>query len=92
VSGADVDPEELRIFADVLQRSRTELDEILSDVRGHVIAASDSWRDAEYERFLEVFRVTESTLGRLAEAVQQFVPTLRNDADKLDAYRRVSLD
>jgi uncharacterized protein YukE len=92
MSGARVDPGELRVFADALQRSRSELDEILADVRGHVISAAESWRDAEYERFVEVFRVTESTLGRLAEAVQHFVPILRDDADKLDAYRRVSLD
>jgi uncharacterized protein YukE len=92
VSGAHVDPDDLRTFADVLQRSRAELDEILSDVRGQVIAVSESWRDAEYQKFVDVFRVTETTLGRLAEAIQHFVPILRSDADKLETYRGISLD
>jgi hypothetical protein len=92
MAGAHADPDELRSFADVLQRSRSELDEVLGDVRAAVLTAADSWRDAEYDKFIEVFRTTEVTLGRLADAIERFAPLLRADAEKLDAYRGISID
>jgi uncharacterized protein YukE len=92
MSRAHVDPDELRLFADLLQRSRAEIDEILSEVRGDVLGVADSWRDAEYEKFVDVFRSTETSLARLAEAVERFSPMLRADADQLDVYRGIALD
>ena len=88
MSQANVDPDELRRFANNLKGFNTELSESLSSLHGQLLGLGQSWRDREHEKFSEEFEATMQVLTRFIEVAEEHVPFLMRKADRAEEYLR----
>lgn len=85
---ANVDPDELRRFANNLRLFNTDLSESLSALHGQLLGLSQSWRDREHDKFSEEFEATMQVLSRFIEVAEEHVPFLMRKADRAEEYLR----
>lgn len=85
---ANVDPDELRRFANNLRQFNTELSESLTALHGQLLGLSQSWRDREHDKFSEEFEATMQVLTRFIEVSEEHVPFLVRKADRAEEYLR----
>ena len=81
-----VDAEELRVFAAQLKRFSEVLGDTMVKTQGQMGQLSESWKDAEFDRFRESFVKTYPILKQFIEEAQRTVPALLRDAEAIEEY------
>lgn len=82
----DVDPVELRRFAQDLNRFNNELRTLVGSLHGRMRGLSESWRDQEQKKFAESFEQTARSLEKFLDASQQHVQFLAKKATLVEEY------
>src|SRR5207244_3136164 len=77
---ANVDPAELRRFAQDLGRFNNELQTLVAGLNGRMRGLESTWRDQEQRKFAEAFEQTVRVLGNFLEASHQHVSFLGKKA------------
>jgi WXG100 family type VII secretion target len=83
---ANVDPADLRRFAQDLTRFTNELETLLSGLNGRLHALESTWRDQEQRKFEEAFNATLKTFGRFSEAAREHISFLGKKATLVEDY------
>ena len=83
---ANVDPAELRRFAQDLNRFNNELHTLLSGLHARMRALESTWRDQEQKKFQEAFEHTVKTLGGFLDNSHQHVQFLSKKAALIEEY------
>jgi WXG100 family type VII secretion target len=83
---ANVDPAELRRFAQDLTRFGTELRSLLAGLHARMMNLEKTWRDQEQRKFYQEFEETARTLGRFLEASDRHVQFLAKKASHVEDY------
>lgn len=83
---AIVDPEELRRFAQSLNKFNTDLQERMSSINGQMAALERTWRDQEQKKFADEFQQQIQMLGRFVEMIERHVPYLLRKASLIEEY------
>ena len=83
---ANVDPAELRRFAQDLNRFNTELHALLSGLNTRVRALESNWRDQEQKKFADAFEQTVKSLGGFLENSHEHVKFLAKKANLIEEY------
>ena len=83
---AIVDPDELRRFAQELERTSTEVRNQISALQARYKQLGESWKDQEQARFTEVFEQTMKMLGKFVDVSQEHVPYLMRKAGRAEDY------
>jgi uncharacterized protein YukE len=83
---AIIDPEQVRRFAEELNRFNSELQGRMSALTARFKSLGDSWQDQEYEKFSEEFLQTMKSLRKFAETSHRFSPYLMRKAQRIEEY------
>jgi uncharacterized protein YukE len=83
---AQVDPSELRRFAQDLNRFNAELQSLMAGLHGRMRGLEASWRDQEQRKFAEAFEQTVKVLGNFLEASHQHSVFLGKKAAAIEEY------
>jgi WXG100 family type VII secretion target len=86
MSKANVDPAELRRFAQDLARFNNELQSLVAGLHARMRNLETTWRDQEQRKFSEAFEQTAKGLGNFLEASQQHVSFLGKKAALIEEY------
>jgi uncharacterized protein YukE len=86
MSQANVDPTELRRFAQNLRQFNNDLQNRMTVLNGQLQNLGSSWRDREHDKFVEEFEQTVQVVGRFLEATEQHIPFLMRKAQKIEEY------
>ena len=62
-----MDPEEVRRFADELNRFNTDLENRLVLLQARFTSLGDTWQDQEHEKFADEFRTAMKALKKFVE-------------------------
>lgn len=84
-----VNPEELRSFANKLNGFSHFVEEQFNGLGGALSRLGDTWRDQEYQNFVDYFRRVNQTLKVFAEETNQTVPLMLRDADAAEHVHRI---
>jgi WXG100 family type VII secretion target len=82
----DVDPAELRRFAQDLNRFNTELRALMGSLHGRMRGLAETWRDQEQKKFADSFDQTAKSLTKFLDASQQHVQFLTKKAALAEEY------
>ncbi len=83
---AQVDPAELRRFAQDLVRFNNDLQQLMGGLNARLRGLEQSWRDQEQRKFSEAFDQTMRQMGSFVEASQQHVSFLGKKAGIVEEY------
>lgn len=83
---ANVDPAELRRFAQDLTRFNNDLQGLMSSLHAKMQALEQTWRDQEQKKFAEAFQHTVKALGNFVEASHEHVVFLGKKAALIEEY------
>ncbi len=83
---ANVDPVELRRFAQDLSRFNNDLQGLVSSLHAKMQGLEATWRDQEQKKFSDAFSQTVKTLGNFLEASHQHVQFLGKKATLIEEY------
>ena len=83
---ANVDPAELRRFAQDLNRFNNELQSLVSGLHSRMRNLENTWRDQEQKKFAEEFDQTAKLLGNFLESSQEHVSFLGKKAALIEEY------
>jgi len=83
---ANVDPTELRRFAQDLNRFNNELQGLLGSLQGRLRGLDSTWRDQEQRKFTEAFEQTLKAIGSFLENSHQHVQFLGKKATAIEEY------
>ena len=83
---AQVDPAELRRFAQDLVRFNNDLAQLLGGLNARMRGLEQTWRDQEQRKFTEAFEQTVKVLGSFMENSQQHVQFLNKKATLIEEY------
>jgi uncharacterized protein YukE len=83
---ANVDPAELRRFAQDLNRFSTELRGLMGGLHARMLGLEKSWHDQEQRRFFNEFEQTVKTLNRFLESSDHHVQFLAKKAAHIEDY------
>jgi WXG100 family type VII secretion target len=83
---ANVDPSELRRFAQDLSRFNNDLQGLVSSIHAKMQGLEATWRDQEQKKFSEAFAQTTRALATFLEASQQHVQFLGKKATLVEEY------
>ena len=83
---AIVDPEELRRFAQSLNKFNKDVQERITSLSGQLASLERTWRDQEQKKFAEEFQQQIQVLTRFLEMVDTHVPYLLRKADIIEEY------
>jgi WXG100 family type VII secretion target len=83
---ANVDPSELRRFAQDLSRFNNDLQGLVSSIHAKMQGLEATWRDQEQKKFSEAFAQTTRALANFLEASQQHVQFLGKKATLVEEY------
>jgi uncharacterized protein YukE len=83
---AIVDPEELRRFAQSLNKFDSDIQERISAIVGQMAALERTWRDQEQKKFSEEFQQQIQVLARFLEMIEHHVPYLLRKASLIEEY------
>lgn len=81
-----MDPEQVRRFAEELQRFNTDLQNRMSTLTARFSALGDTWQDQENLKFAEEFKDTMKVLRKFVEASGRQAPYLLRKAQKIEEY------
>jgi len=83
---AMMDPEQVRRFADELQRFNRDLQNRMGSLQARFSALGDSWQDQEHTKFSDEFKQTVKALKKFVEMSDQHVPYLLRKAQRIEEY------
>ncbi len=83
---AQVDPAELRRFAQDLVRFNNDLQQLMGGLNARLRGLEQTWRDQEQRKFSEAFDQTMRQMGSFVEASQQHVSFLGKKAGIVEEY------
>lgn len=83
---ANVDPAELRRFAQDLSRFNAELESLVASLHGKMRNLEATWRDQEQRKFAESFDATVKVLGHFMENSRQHASFLAKKAGLIEQY------
>ena len=83
---ANVDPAELRRFAQDLNRFNNDLTQLLQGLYGKMRQLEQNWRDQEQRKFTEAFEQTAKALGNFVDTSHEHVSTLTKKANAIEEY------
>lgn len=83
---AIIDPEQVRRFAEELQRFKQDVQHRLSTLQARFGALGDTWQDQEHARFADEFKQTVKTLKHFMELSDQHVPYLLRKVQRIEEY------
>ena len=83
---ANVDPAELRRFAQDLNRFNNELQGLVAGLHGKLRGLEATWRDQEQRKFTEAFEQTVKAIGGFLENSHQHVQFLAKKASAVEDY------
>ena len=83
---ANVDPAELRRFAQDLKRFNSELESLMAGLHARMSGLESTWRDQEQRKFSEAFGQTVKSLGGFLEASNQHAIFLARKASLIEDY------
>jgi uncharacterized protein YukE len=86
MSKANVDPAELRRFAQDLGRFTSELEGLMSSLYAKLRGLEASWRDQEQRKFVETFDQTAKAVGRFLDESKEHVKFLAKKASAVEDY------
>jgi uncharacterized protein YukE len=86
MSKANVDPTELRRFAQELNRFNNELHGLVSGLNAKLHGLEATWRDQEQRKFTEAFDQTVKAIGTFLENSGEHVKFLVKKASAIDDY------
>lgn len=78
------DPEKLREFAQQLKRFDEQVSGSSQAIRGQLQKLGSSWRDSQYQEFVENFNRAQQFLATFSAEVDKIVPTMTKHAHDLD--------
>jgi len=84
-----VDPDQLEAFAARLAAFSKETDEIRQVLRGSLQNLGATWRDQEYEQFMQAFVRLERVLIELAREIQEVHPKILADVRFIREYQQI---
>ena len=83
---AIIDPEQVRRFAEELQRFNRDTQHRLGMLQARFAALGDSWQDQEHTKFSDEFKDTVKALKRFVEMSDQHVPYLMRKVQRIEEY------
>jgi uncharacterized protein YukE len=83
---AVADPAELRRFAGTLRRFVQEMTQQTTAMRSQMQGLGQTWRDQEYQKFVDEYEQALVIFTRMLENAEQYVPFLTRKADRLEEY------
>ena len=83
---ANVDPAELRRFAQDLNRFNNDLQSLVSGLHSRMRNLENTWRDQEQKKFSEGFEQTVKALANFLEASHEHVSFLAKKATLIEDY------
>jgi uncharacterized protein YukE len=83
---ANVDPQELRRFAQDLNRFNNELQGLLGSLQTRLRGLDSTWRDQEQRKFTEAFEQTLKSIGKFLESSHEHVSFLGKKATAIEDY------
>jgi uncharacterized protein YukE len=83
---AIMDPEQVRRFAEELQRFNVDLQNRISSLQARFAALGDTWQDQEQAKFAEEFNQTMKTLKKFIETASRHTPYLLRKAQRIEEY------
>jgi uncharacterized protein YukE len=86
MSKANVDPAELRRFAQDLNRFVGELEGLMGGLYAKMRGLEATWRDQEQRKFSETFEQTGKAVGRFLEESKEHVKFLAKKASAVEEY------
>jgi WXG100 family type VII secretion target len=86
MSKANVDPAELRRFAQDLGRFSSELEGLMQSIYAKARGLEASWRDQEQRKFFETFDQTAKQVGRFLDESKEHVKFLAKKASAVEEY------
>jgi len=86
MSKANVDPAELRRFAQDLGRMTADLEGIMGSIYAKLRGLEATWRDQEQRKFTEAFEQTSKAVGRFLEDSKEHVKFLAKKASAVEDY------
>ena len=81
-----MDPEEVKRFAEELQRFNRDVQNRLGALQARYAALGESWQDQEHAKFSEEFRDTMKVLKKFIESSNQHTPFLLRKAQRIEEY------
>jgi uncharacterized protein YukE len=83
---ANVDPAELRRFAQDLKRFNAELEGLMAGLHARLSGLESAWRDQEHSKFAEAFAQTTRALSLFLKASEQHAVFLTKKASLVEDY------
>ena len=83
---ANVDPAELRRFAQHLSRFNRELEQMMSALGARAGQMAQTWRDQEHRKFAEEMDETMRVLQRFLKSSDEHVRFLNRKAEQAEQY------
>ena len=81
-----MDPEQVRRFAQELQRFNTDIQNRVAALQARYSALGDSWQDQEHAKFSEEFMQTMKALKKFTESSARHTPFLLRKAQRIEDY------
>ena len=81
-----MDPEQVRRFAEELQRFNTDLQDKLMALQARFAALGDTWQDQEHSKFVEEFKQTIKALKKFIEVSNHHTPYLLRKSQRIEEY------
>lgn len=88
MSKANVDPAELRRFANDLKRFTNDLEGLMGQLHSRMAGLESAWRDQEQKKFSEAFAQTSKSLSTFVEAAAEHATFLNKKAALVEQYLR----
>ncbi len=88
MSKANVDPADLRRFAQDLKRFTGEIESLVGQLHARMNSLEGSWRDQEQKKFAEAFGQTAKALAVFVEAAGEHSVFLNKKAAAVEQYLR----
>ncbi|MGL4461767.1 MAG: WXG100 family type VII secretion target [Planctomycetia bacterium] len=86
MAGAIADPQELRRFANMLNRFNNDMQNNMSVLSSQLNNLGTSWRDQENQKFCEEFEQTLQVMSKFVESANLHIPFLLRKAQRLEEY------
>ena len=84
-----VQPEKLRDFAKQLKTFSDVADQSVKSLKGEIARLSGTWRDQEFDRFVQQFGALQSLLKKFVEETKKTAPLLEKDASIIEESQRL---
>jgi uncharacterized protein YukE len=88
-NGVDADPDEMLEFVRALREFNGTVAELHTRLTARFMKLSDTWKDADRQRFAQQFELTTKNLRAFVQFSEAHIPVLTKKAEHLKAYQRI---